>query len=95
MKKKKIKVAVGLSGGVDSSVAAALLCKQDYEVYGITMEIYDGSAHLDESAKHACYGPGEKEDIESAAAICEKLKIPFKTIDLRQEYKSCHRLLPK
>jgi len=88
MGNKKIKVAVGLSGGVDSSVAAALLRKQDYEVCGITMEIYDGSAHIDESAKHACYGPGEKEDVESAAAICEKLKIPFKTIDLRQEYKN-------
>ena len=87
MKKKKLKVAVGLSGGVDSSVAAALLCQQDYEVYGITMEIYDGSVQLDESAKHACYGPGEKEDVESAAAICEKLKIPFQAIDLRQEYK--------
>jgi tRNA-specific 2-thiouridylase len=88
MKKKKLKVAVGLSGGVDSSVAAALLCQQDYEVYGITMEIYDGSVQLDESAKHACYGPGEKEDVESAAAICEKLKIPFQAIDLRQEYKT-------
>jgi tRNA-specific 2-thiouridylase len=88
MKDKKIKVAVGLSGGVDSSVAAALLRKQDYDVYGITMEIYDGSAHFDGSAKHACYGPGEKEDIESAAAICEKLKIPFQIIDLRQEYKN-------
>jgi tRNA-specific 2-thiouridylase len=87
MKKTTARVAVGLSGGVDSSVAAALLCKQDYEVYGITMEIYDGSVHLDESAKHACYGPGEKEDVESAAAICEKLKIPFQAIDLRQEYK--------
>jgi tRNA-specific 2-thiouridylase len=88
MKNKKIKVAVGLSGGVDSSVAAALLCQQDYEVYGITMEIYDGSVQLDESAKHTCYGPGEKEDVESAAAICEKLKIPFQAIDLRQEYKT-------
>jgi tRNA-specific 2-thiouridylase len=88
MKKERTKVAVGLSGGVDSSVAAALLCKQDYEVCGITMEIYDGSVHLDESAKHACYGPGEKEDVESAAAICEKLKIPFQAIDLRQEYKN-------
>jgi tRNA-specific 2-thiouridylase len=88
MKKNKIRVAVGLSGGVDSSVAAALLLKQGYEVYGITMEIYDGSVHLAESAKHACYGPGEKEDVKSAAAICEQLKIPFQAIDLRQEYKN-------
>ena len=85
--KINIKVAVGLSGGVDSSVAAALLCKQGYDVCGITMEIYDGSVPLNRSAKHACYGPGEKEDVESAAAICEKLQIPFQAIDLRQEYK--------
>ncbi len=77
-----------MSGGVDSSVAAALLRKQNYEVCGVTMEIYDGSVHLDRSVKHACYGPGEKEDVESAAVICEKLQIPFQTVDLRQEYKS-------
>lgn len=85
---KENKVAVGLSGGVDSSVAAALLQEQGYAVCGITMEIYDGSAHFGESAKHACYGPGEKEDVQSAAAICEKLKIPFQTIDLRKEYQN-------
>ena len=88
MKNEKMKVAVGLSGGVDSSVAAALLQKKGHAVCGITMEIYDGSIDLQASAKHACYGPGEKEDVESAAAICEKLKIPFQTIDLRQEYKN-------
>ena len=88
MKNTKIKVAVGLSGGVDSSVAAALLQKQNYAVCGITMEIYDAALRVDESAKHACYGPGEKEDVESAAAICRKLDIPFHTIDLRQEYQN-------
>ena len=84
----KGRVAVGLSGGVDSSVAAALLSKQGYRVCGITMEIYDGSVDLQGTAKHACYGPGEKEDVESAAAVCDKLKIAFQAIDLRQEYKS-------
>ena len=88
MKKEKARVAVGLSGGVDSSVAAALLSKQGYQVCGITMEIYDGSVNFQGASKHACYGPGEKEDVESAAAVCEKLKIPFQAIDLRQEYKS-------
>ena len=88
MANKQIKVAVGLSGGVDSSVAAALLQKQNYSVCGITMEIYDESLGVDHSAKHACFGPGEKEDVESAAAICQKLKMPFHTIDLRQEYRN-------
>jgi tRNA-specific 2-thiouridylase len=88
MKKLKSKVAVGLSGGVDSSVAAALLKKQEYAVCGITMEIYDETLGVDPSAKHACYGPGEKEDVESAAAICDKLEIPFHTVDLRQEYQN-------
>jgi tRNA-specific 2-thiouridylase len=88
MKKEKARVAVGLSGGVDSSMAAALLSQKGYQVYGITMEIFDGSVNFQEAAKHACYGPGEKEDVEAAAAVCEKLKIPFQTIDLRQEYKS-------
>ena len=86
MENKQIKVAVGLSGGVDSSVAAALLQKQNYAVCGLTMEIYDDALGVDGSAKHACYGPGEKEDVESAAAISQKLKIPFHTIDLRKEY---------
>ena len=51
MKNKKAKVAVGLSGGVDSSVAAALLHDQGFEVFGITMEIYDGSVIPETSAR--------------------------------------------
>jgi tRNA-specific 2-thiouridylase len=50
-------VAVGLSGGVDSSVAEALLKEKEYDVVGITMEIFDGSVAVKESRKHGCYGP--------------------------------------
>lgn len=87
MGKHKTSIAVGLSGGVDSSVAAALLKGQGHEVVGITMQIYDGSVPMTETGKHACYGPGEQEDIEAAAAVCHELAIPFHVIDLKDEYR--------
>ncbi|MFC1869613.1 hypothetical protein ACFL0H_15985 [Thermodesulfobacteriota bacterium] len=83
----KIKVAVGLSGGVDSSVAAALLKDKGYDVIGVSMEIFDGSVAVNGLGKHACYGPDEKEDIDSAASVCRKLGIPFHVIDLKIEFK--------
>jgi tRNA-specific 2-thiouridylase len=83
---KSIRVAVGLSGGVDSSVAAALLQREGYDVIGITMEIFDGALGVKETTRHACYGPGEKEDVEAAASVCKTLGIPFQVIDLRKEY---------
>ena len=87
MGKKKTRIAVGLSGGVDSSVAAALLKDQGFEVIGITMAIFDGSVAIQETGKHACFGPGEQEDIDTAASICKKLTIPFHVIDLKKEYR--------
>ena len=63
MKDKSLRVAVGLSGGVDSSVAAALLQEKGYDVLGLSMMIYDESLPLNKSHKHACYGPEEKEDL--------------------------------
>jgi len=51
------------------------------------MEIFDESMCIKEGGKHACFGPGEKEDLEVSRAVCSKLGIPFYVIDLREAYK--------
>jgi len=84
----KGKVIVGMSGGVDSSVAAALLKEEGYEVIGVTMKIWDGGTIPKEGAHHACYGPGEEEDIKDAQKVAQILGIPFYIFDLKQEYKT-------
>ena len=82
------KVLVGMSGGTDSSIAAALIKKQGHDVIGISMEIWDGDSEIGDTTRHGCYSPGEKEDIESAREVAEILGIPFYTVDLKKEYKS-------
>jgi len=84
------KILVGLSGGVDSAVAAALLKKQGFDVIGITMAIWgDRKVNSTHKCGHgACFGPDEKEDIESAQKISKFLKIPYHVIDCSKEYES-------
>jgi tRNA-uridine 2-sulfurtransferase len=79
------KVLVGLSGGVDSSVAAWMLKEQGYDVVGVTMAIWDGKPVA--SSKHACYGPNEAEEIEEARAIADFLNIPYHVFDCAKDYK--------
>jgi tRNA-specific 2-thiouridylase len=79
---KKIKVFVGLSGGVDSSVAAALLVRRGYDVTGVFMKNWS-EPHLD-SHKGPCW-IDERRD---AMRVAAKLKIPFLMMDFEKEYKS-------
>ena len=75
------KVVIGLSGGVDSSVAAYLLKKQGYDVIGLFMKNWhDDSVTISEECPWL-------EDSNDALIVAEKLGIPFQTVDLSVEYK--------
>ncbi|MEE2723610.1 MAG: tRNA 2-thiouridine(34) synthase MnmA [Bacteroidota bacterium] len=78
---KKKRVVIALSGGVDSSVAAYLLTKQNYEVIGLFMKNWH-----DESTTVSNECPW-LEDSNDAMLVAEKIGIPFQTVDLSIEYK--------
>ncbi len=80
-----MRVVVGLSGGVDSSVVALLLLQAGHDVTGITMCIrqrgrYSGALH------HACFSPAATGDADAAAALCQQLGIPFHVYDCADDY---------
>ena len=83
----KLKIAVGLSGGVDSSLAAALLAEAGHEVVGVTMKLWkEGRPAGPGPVRDACFGPGEAEDIERAEALCARLGIAYRTFDCSEAY---------
>ncbi|MDX1462849.1 MAG: tRNA 2-thiouridine(34) synthase MnmA [Marinirhabdus sp.] len=79
--KKKQRVVVGLSGGVDSSVAAYLLQEQGYEVIGLFMKNWhDDSVTISNECPWL-------DDSNDAMLVAQKLNIPFQTVDLSEQYK--------
>jgi len=77
----KKKVLVGMSGGVDSSVAAYLLKEQGYDVIGVTMRLWsEGPRAADDRWKMAD---------EDAGRVAEALRIPHHVVDFRQEFQAC------
>ncbi len=79
------RVLVAMSGGVDSSVAAALLKMQGYEAIGIHMQLWDHSAkNLKKSGGSCC----SVIDAEDARRVCEHLEIPFYVINAREQFEA-------
>lgn len=76
------KVVVGMSGGVDSSVAAWLLKEQGYDVIGVTMQIWQDG---DVAEQGGCCGLSAVED---ARRVAETLEIPYYVMNLKQEFRS-------
>ncbi len=79
---KKSRVAVAMSGGVDSSVSAAILKDQGYEVIGLTMRLWDPTEEAGEKFGRCC----SPEDARDARRVAEQLEIPHYVINFRQAF---------
>lgn len=80
----KKKVVVGMSGGVDSSVAAYLLKEQGYDVIGVTMQIWQEEDSLTQEENGGCCGLSAVDDARRVAA---DLGIPYYVMNFRKEFK--------
>ena len=81
--KKETKVVVAMSGGVDSSVVAALMKQEGYDVTGITLKLYDDTKQPKEG-RQCCAG----QDILDAKRVSEKIDINHKILFYQKKFKS-------
>ncbi|HYB91781.1 MAG TPA: tRNA 2-thiouridine(34) synthase MnmA [Candidatus Binataceae bacterium] len=77
------RVLVAMSGGVDSSVAAAILRESGYDVVGIAMRLVPEPAHAGASRRRTCCS---HDDFEDARRVAERMDFPFYVIDLRADF---------
>ena len=82
----KQKVVVGMSGGVDSSVAAYLLKEQGYDVIGVTMQIWQDEEEEEKEANGGCCGLSAVDD---ARRVAQHLDIPYYVMNFKKEFKHC------
>ena len=78
------KVVVGMSGGVDSSVAAYLLKKQGYDVIGVTMQIWQDEDHEVDEENGGCCGLSAVDD---ARRVANQLGIPYYVMNFKDTFK--------
>ena len=79
----KEKVVVGMSGGVDSSVAAYLLKEQGYDVIGVTMQIWQDQDVFVQSQEGGCCGLSAVDD---ARRVAERLEIPYYVMNFKEDF---------
>ena len=80
----KQKVVVGMSGGVDYSVAAYLLKEQGYDVIGVTMQIWQDEDEFVQEENGGCCGLSAVDDARRVAA---RLEIPYYVMNFKSEFK--------
>lgn len=78
----KRRVAVAMSGGVDSSTAAACLLEQGYDVIGLTMRLWSGT-HVSKNSRTCC----ASEDVEDARRVAQTLGIAFFVVDMEEIFR--------
>ena len=81
---EKKKVVVGMSGGVDSSVAAWLLKEQGYDVIGVTMQIWQDEEETVQEENGGCCGVSAVDDARRVAA---KLEIPYYVMNFKEQFR--------
>ena len=79
------RVVIGMSGGVDSSVAAAVLKEQGYEVIGVTMRLWDGENLNGNIAESTCCGASAAED---ARRVADRIGIEHFVLDFQRSFLS-------
>ncbi|MDW7759758.1 MAG: tRNA 2-thiouridine(34) synthase MnmA [Acidobacteriota bacterium] len=84
MRRRKIRAAVAMSGGVDSSVAAAILKEEGYDVLGFTMLLFDALPSSGDCGNAGL--PGGPDATAAAARAAERFGIPHHVVDLRKDF---------
>ena len=83
LKNNNKRIIVAMSGGVDSSVAAALLAKEGFEVIGVTMKMFDTDKNLTKFSKSCC----SPEDVNDARMVCKTIGAKHYFLNFVDEFK--------